>query len=276
MPHMEVNGTTLYYEMSGTGLPIVFIHDYSTSHHLFEPQAEYFSKRAKVIVYDLRGNGRSGKMNVEINRIVDTQIEDLRGLLDELDVKRAVLVACSSGAVLAQKFAYLFPERVITMALVDSYFQDDYTTRGSKALEVLQLCAWFSYYLPPEMFIRSLRVTYNKWLLAYHILRKELLHKRTTERIKQRLALKHSDSYGFALRLQIPVLIVAGNHNARVLEQVKKTAAKYPQARLAILDNAMYPSHLCQPQQFNQLLLNYLKDHNAEQCIDELNYYRSQ
>nr|WP_274528555.1 alpha/beta hydrolase [Paenibacillus piscarius] len=261
--------------MSGSGLPIVFIHDYSTSHHLFEPQAEYFSKRAKVIVYDLRGNGQSGKMNVEINRIVDTQVEDLRGLLDELEVKRAVIVACSSGAVLAQKFAYLFPERVITMALVDSYFQEDCRAKGSKVIEALQLCALFSYYLPPEMFIRSLRVTYNKWLLAYHILRKELLHKRTTEWIKQRLALKYSDSYGFALRLQIPVLVVAGNHNARVLEQVKKTAAKYPQARLAIIDNAMYPSHLCQPHQFNQLLLNYLKEQNVEQCIDELNHCRS-
>ncbi|MFC6651762.1 alpha/beta fold hydrolase [Paenibacillus rhizoplanae] len=61
MPYIELNGTSLYYEMSGSGLPIVFIHDYSTSHHLFEPQADYFSKRVKVIVFDLRGNGQSGK-----------------------------------------------------------------------------------------------------------------------------------------------------------------------------------------------------------------------
>ncbi|WP_342478150.1 alpha/beta hydrolase [Paenibacillus sp. FSL H7-0350] len=266
MPIVDVNGTTLYYEISGSGLPIVFIHDYSTSHHLFEPQAEYFSKRAKVIVYDLRGNGLSGKMNVEIGRILDTQVEDLKALLDKLDVEKIVIVACSTGAILAQKFAYLFPERVITMIWVDSYFQGDYSASGSKLKEALQFCAWISHYLPAEMFIKPLRITYHRWLLAYHILRKELMHKRTTEWIKQRMALKYSDGYGFALRLQIPVLIVSGNHNERVLEQVKKTAAKYPKAHLAIIENAMYPSHLCQPQLFNRLLLDYLKD---QQCFQQ-------
>ncbi|WP_052429534.1 alpha/beta fold hydrolase [Paenibacillus borealis] len=269
MPYIDVNGTTLYYEVSGSGLPIVFIHDYSTSHHLFEPQAEYFSKRAKVILFDLRGNGQSGKMDVEISRIVDTQCEDLKGLLDGLSVERAVIVACSSGAVLAQKFAYLNPERVINLVLVDNYFQGDYTAKGSKVLELFQICAWVAHYLPAEMFIRSLRITYNKWLSAYHILRRELVHERTTELIKQRLALRHTDSYGFALRLQVPVLCVSGNQNERVLEQVRQTAAKYPLATLAILEDAMYPSHLCQPQHFNQLLLDYLKD---QQCFQRKIY----
>lgn len=260
MPNMAVNGTTLYYEMSGSGLPIVFIQDYSTSHHLFEPQAEYFSKRAKVIVYDLRGNGQSGKMNVEISRIVDTQVEDLKGLLDKLGIERAVIVACSSGAVLAQKFACLYPERIINMALIDSYFNDEYTAKGSKVKELLLLCAWSSHYLPAEMFIRPLRVTYNKWLLAYHILRKELLQRRTTEEIKQRLALIQSGNNELALRLPIPVLVVSGNENEWMLKQVEKTAAKFPQAHLAIINDAMYPSHLCQPQLFNRLLLEFLQD----------------
>jgi 3-oxoadipate enol-lactonase len=269
MPYIDVNGTTLYYEVSGSGLPIVFIHDYSTSHHLFEPQAEYFSKRAKVILFDLRGNGQSGKMDVEISRIVDTQCEDLKGLLDALSVEQAVIVACSSGAVLAQKFAYLNPERVINLVLVDNYILGDCTAKGSKVLELFQICAWVAHYLPAEMFIRSLRITYNKWLSAYHILRRELVHERTTELIKQRLALRHTDSYGFALRLQIPVLCVSGNQNERVLEQVRQTAAKYPLATLAILEDAMYPSHLCQPQHFNRLLLDYLKD---QQCFQRKIY----
>lgn len=265
MPHIEVNGTSLYYEMSGSGLPIVFIHDYSTSHHLFDPQADYFSKRAKVVVFDLRGNGQSGKMDVEISRIVDTQCEDLKLLLDALAVERAVIVACSSGAVLAQKFAYLYPERVINMVLVDSYFQGEYTARGGNVKGIFEVCAWAAHYLPAEMFIRSLRITYNKWLSAYHILRKELVHERTTELIMQRLALRQTDSYGFALRLQVPVLVVSGNQNEWALEQVKRTAGKYPSARLAILEDAMYPSHLCQPQLFNRILLDYLREQHSFQ-----------
>ncbi|QSF46621.1 alpha/beta fold hydrolase [Paenibacillus tianjinensis] len=264
MTHIEVNETTLYYEMSGSGLPIVFIHDHSTSHQIFEPQADYFSKRAKVIVFDLRGNGRSGKMNVEISRIIDTQCEDLKGLLDELDVVRAVIVACSSGAMIARKFAYLYPERVINMVFVDSYFHGGDAALAGRAMGIFEICALAAHYLPAEMFMRSLRITYNKWLSAYHILRRELLQERTTELIKQRLALRQADSFGFAAGLQIPVLCVTGNLNERVLEQAKKTVAQYPLARLAILDDAMYPSHLCQPQHFNRLVLDYLQD---QQCF---------
>lgn len=267
MPYIEANGTTLYYEMSGSGLPIVFIHDHSTSHHLFEPQREYFSKRAKVIVFDLRGNGKSGKMNVEINRIVDTQCDDIRELLNELSVEKAVFVACSSGAVLARKFAYLYPERVINMVLIDSYFHENYSAEGGKVQRLLEICACAAHYLPAELFTRSLRITYNRWLIAYHILRRELLHVRTTELIKQRLALTHTDGLGFALRLQVPVLCVSGDRNKQALERVKKSAANYPAARLAVLDNAMYPSHLCQPQDFNRLLLDYLKDQQCFQSV---------
>ncbi|WNS44150.1 alpha/beta hydrolase [Paenibacillus sp. MMS20-IR301] len=263
MPHIEVNGTTLYYEVSGSGLPIVFLHDHSTSHRMFEPQADYFSKRAKVILFDLRGNGQSGKMDVEISRIVDTQCEDLKGLLDGLSITKAVIVACSSGAVLAHKFAYQYPERVMNMVLVDSYFHSNYTAAAGKVKEFLEICAWAAHYLPAEMFIRSLRITYNKWYEAYRILRGELLHERTTELIKQRLALRHTDSCGFALRLKIPVLCVSGNRNEWVLEQVKKAAARYSFARLAILEDAMYPSHLCQPEHFNRLLLEFLQDQHA-------------
>ncbi|CAM4367878.1 alpha/beta fold hydrolase [Paenibacillus typhae] len=268
MPLIQVNGTTIYYEMTGSGLPIVFIHDYSTSHLLFEPQAEYFSKRAKVIVFDLRGNGKSGKMDVEISRIVDTQCEDLKVLLDALSIDRAVIVASSSGTVLAQKYASSYPERVINLILVDSYFSSGTTALGGKVKGFLEICAWASHYLPAEMFIRSLRITYNNWLVAYHILKKELIQQRTTELIKQRLALRNTDVYGFALQLQIPVLCVSGNRNDWVLEQVRKTASQYPLAQFSILEDAIYPSHLCQPERFNRLLLDYLLDQQCFQMAD--------
>lgn len=270
MPHVQVNGTMIYYEMYGSGLPIVFIHDYSTSHHLFAPQTEYFSKRAKVIVFDLRGNGKSGKMDVEIRRIVDTQCDDLKELLDILSIDRAVIVASSSGAILALKYASLYPGRVINLILVDSYFNSDVTALGGKIKNTLEIIAGASHYLPAEMFIRSLRITYNNWLVAYHILKKELFQQQTTELIKQRLALRYTINCIDSLELKIPLLYISGNCNNWVLEQVRRTASQFPHAQLAVLEDAMYPSHLCQPELFNRLLLDYLKD---QQCFQSAHQY---
>ncbi|GGF70749.1 alpha/beta hydrolase [Paenibacillus albidus] len=265
LPQIQLNGTSLYYEKYGAGVPLVFIHDHLTSHHLFEPQVEYFRKRLQVIVLDLRGSGLSGKMNVEVNRILDTQCEDLRALLENLGIPKVILVACSSGGVLAQKFAVQHPEQVSALVLVDSGLFDHISMKNRKLWDFIETCTWISHYLPAEFFIRSLRMTYNKWLPAYHILRKELLHKRPTELIKQRIALRQIDMFAYAERLRIPVLCVAGSQNEWGLKQARRTAALFPAAQLAVLPDAMYPSHLCQPQDFNRLLLNFLMDQHLRE-----------
>ncbi|CQR55091.1 alpha/beta fold hydrolase [Paenibacillus riograndensis] len=263
MPQILLNGTTIYYETYGTGVPVVFIHDHLTSHHLFEPQIEYFRDRVQVIVMDLRGNGLSGKMDVEVHRILDTQCEDLKELLRRLGLLSVILVASSGGGVLAQKFAVQNPELVRALVLVDNCSSGHDSTINNRIWGIVERCSWMSYYLPPELLLRSLRIAYNKWLPAYHILRNELLHKRPTEGIKQRIALRQIDILAYAAKLQVPVLCVTGSQNEWRLAQASKNASMLPSAQLVVLDDAMYPSHLCQPQHFNRLLLNFLIDQHA-------------
>lgn len=62
LPIAKLNGTSLYYEINGTGTPVVFIHGHGLTHSMFKPQLEYFSDKYKVILCDLRGNGKSGKL----------------------------------------------------------------------------------------------------------------------------------------------------------------------------------------------------------------------
>ncbi|MEF2965740.1 alpha/beta hydrolase [Paenibacillus sp. M1] len=261
MPQIELNGTSLYYEVHGTGTPIVFLHDCRSSHHMFEPQIEYFGKRSKVIVLDLRGNGQSGKMNIDIPHILEAQCEDLQKLLNMLQVPQAVLVGYSSGGVLAQKFAALYPERVKALVLVDCLFESILYAKGKSLWELIEPLAWVTWYLPAEFFLRSLRVTYNRWLPAYSILRNEILHKRPTEAIKQRLALRQANMFKDLAKLKVPMLCVAGSQNEWGLKQMNQASAMLPLAQFAILKDAFYPSHLCQPHSFNRLLLNYLIDH---------------
>ncbi|AOZ92411.1 alpha/beta fold hydrolase [Paenibacillus crassostreae] len=259
MPQILLNGTSLYYETYGSGVSIVFIHDHLSSHHMFDPQVEYFSTRAKVIVLDLRGNGQSGKMNVDVNRIIDTQCEDLRELLERLGIFKVTLVGCSSGGVLARKFADIYPERVRALVLVDSYL----SAKTSKLWEMFETFSWLSYYLPAVFLLRTLRLTYHQWTPAYKIMREGLLNKRPTELIKQRLALRQIDLRGHSVRLQVPILCVAGSQNEWGLKQMKNMVSAFPYAQLKIVDDAIYPSHLCQPQLFNRLLLNFLIDQHV-------------
>lgn len=261
MPQIELNGTNIYYESHGEGLPVVFIHDCRTSHRLFEPQVEYFRHRLRVVVWDLRGSGLSGKMKVGIDDILDAQCEDLRALLDKLGIEQAILVACSGGGVLARYFASRYGERTRAMVLIDSSASEGGAAGTTKPWnDVLHICIGSLYYLPAELFLRSLRVTYHRWLLAYDILRREVLDKRATEAIKQGLALNHVRLLNEAETLTLPVLFVGGAQDEWTVKKMRKAAARYPAARLVLLEDAIYPSHLCQPHVFNRLLLDFLND----------------
>lgn len=259
VPQIQVNGTTLYYEIHGSGTPIVFIHGHLSSHHMFEPQVEYFSKRAKVIVLDLRGYGNSGKLDVEVGHIMETQCSDLCELLNKLHISQATLVGCSSGSALAQTFAALHPDRVSALVLVDSYFAGCFGKKNH-LLNICEACSWLSYYLPAEFFLRSLRVTYNRWRPVYSILRKELYHKRPTESIKQRMELLRMEMPANLARLPMPVLCVAGSQSEWFVKQMQRAATLFRHVQLATIEDAMYPTHLCQPHAFNRMLLNFLMD----------------
>ena len=56
----EVNGTRIYYEVAGTGHPLVLIHGGAVDSRAFDDQFAEFAKHYRVVRYDLRGTGKSG------------------------------------------------------------------------------------------------------------------------------------------------------------------------------------------------------------------------
>jgi pimeloyl-ACP methyl ester carboxylesterase len=110
-----VTGTTsrgLYYEVTGAGQPVVFIHAFSVDRRMWEPQIAAFADRFRLVRYDLRGHGRSVAPTEPY-----TGYDDLRNLLDELRIEKATLVGLSAGSELAISFAIAHPERVAGLVL---------------------------------------------------------------------------------------------------------------------------------------------------------------
>ncbi|MBU5440256.1 alpha/beta hydrolase [Tissierella sp. MSJ-40] len=89
----EVN---IYYEITGEGIPIVFIHGWTEDHNSFRIQQKKLSKEFKVITYDLRGHGISDRP--EKGLTLDRFALDLKELIDYLDIDKVVLVGWSMGA----------------------------------------------------------------------------------------------------------------------------------------------------------------------------------
>lgn len=258
MPTRTINGTSLYFEISGRGTPLLFIHGHGLAHDMFRPQMEFFKRSYLVIGVDLRGNGQSGKLHCAPERIIDLQCEDLSLLLGHLGIRQAVLIGADYGGILAQRFAYLYPEQVSALIIADSLCKNIATTLLGKAFYALSVASKVTYYLPGEFYLRSLKVMYNRWDLAYRTLRRAWLHKRASELLIQSIAASWIDYSPLLPRIQVPAFCLAGDHSEYDVRQMQEIARLLPLGQFRLVEDAFHPSNLCQPNRFNELVLEFL------------------
>lgn len=119
---IDLAGARLYYYAAGTrgsGNPVVFIHGFPTSGHLWSDVVPLMPPGHRLVVLDLLGYGRSDR---PLARPVDAKAHGERvvALLDELRIERACLVGHGFGGGVAQSIAVRRAERVSHLCLVDS------------------------------------------------------------------------------------------------------------------------------------------------------------
>src|SRR5579862_1205636 len=132
-----VNGTKLYYEDTGHGAAVVLIHGLCLSCRMWDSQLDSLVDRFRVIRYDVRGFGESAVPDKPFRHA-----DDLRALLDYLDVPRAHIVGLSMGGRIALQHAVLYPEQCRSLVLVDSAIDGfDWNENWSVSLDAIRACA---------------------------------------------------------------------------------------------------------------------------------------
>ena len=56
MPYFSANGTNLFYEITGTGTPLLFSHEFAGDYTSWDLQVRHFSRKYQVITYNARGS----------------------------------------------------------------------------------------------------------------------------------------------------------------------------------------------------------------------------
>src|SRR3989304_740664 len=110
MRHVKTNGTTLAtHEWPGSGPAIVAIHGLTSNHTVWYPVGDALAGSHRLIAYDLRGRGDSGKPAKGYS--LAEHCDDLLGLLDHLGLARAIVMGHSPGAHIRVRFAAAHPPR---------------------------------------------------------------------------------------------------------------------------------------------------------------------
>lgn len=111
-------GIKLAYEERGTGKPaFVFVHGWACNRSFFAPQAEYFSRRHRVVSIDLRGHGESDKP--EGPYPIAVYADDIAYVIAQLGLGKVIAVGHSMGAIAVLQLAAAYPDRVAAIVMVE-------------------------------------------------------------------------------------------------------------------------------------------------------------
>src|SRR6266403_4171024 len=115
----DVNGVKLHYFIGGKGSPVVLLHGYAETSHMWFPIMPLLAKNHTVIVPDLRGAGDSSKPDSGYDK--KNMAVDIHDLATSLGLSRVSMVGHDIGLMVAYAYAAQFPQATERLVLMDAF-----------------------------------------------------------------------------------------------------------------------------------------------------------
>ena len=111
------DGVRLYFEETGTGTPIVFVHEFAGDHRSWEPQVRFFSRYFHCIAYDARGYTPSDVPSDPSAYSQQQARDDVIAVLDHLKIEKAHIVGLSMGGFATVHVGITYPQRTLSLVI---------------------------------------------------------------------------------------------------------------------------------------------------------------
>src|SRR5262249_33804156 len=122
--YAPVNGLKMYYEVHGSGEPVVLLHGaFMTITNNWTGWIGELSKTRKVIAVEMQGHGRTADIPAETPE--ENLADDVAALLDQLKIPQADLIGYSMGGAVAMQCAIRHPDKVRKVVVISSVFRRD-------------------------------------------------------------------------------------------------------------------------------------------------------
>lgn len=115
----QVNGVRLHYTIAGDGSPVVLLHGYAETSHMWRPVIAELARNHTVIAPDLRGAGGSEKPETGYDK--KTLAQDIHALVASLGFQRVAIVGHDIGLMVAYAYAAQFPQETERVVLMDAF-----------------------------------------------------------------------------------------------------------------------------------------------------------
>lgn len=259
---LETNGARLYYEVEGSGEPVVLIHAGVANLRMWDADVAALRDAYRVIRYDTRGYGRTETDAVEFSNRAD-----IAALLDHLGEQSAHVVGFSRAGSIALDFAIEYPDRVRSLVVGAggiSGFESPEAAASAATFEEPEklweakdwdaLADWEADYWAngpgqPADRVAEVRAKVHEWVVANYRAEKE----------EGKPQVLDPPAVGRLGELSAPLLVVIGTLDEPGTQAAMHHLAEaVPGARLEVFQGVAHMINLEQPERFDALLREFL------------------
>lgn len=260
--HTQVNNITIGYSDQGNGLPIVFLHAFPLNRTMWATQERLLSLQFRMITIDLRGHGESDAPLWRYT--LEQSADDVRALLDHLEIQRALFVGLSMGGYILFAFYRKYAARVKGLILADTKAQADTEEGKNGRFQLAQIVYKKGPSAIADVMIPKLlspaTIQTNPDLVNQ--VRAMIEGNQISGIAGDLMAMaERPDSVSLLSQITCPTQIIVGElDQATPPSDSKLMAEQIPHARLAIIPHAAHLSNLEQPEAFNQIVGSFASD----------------
>ena len=269
MPHaLTDDGIRLYYEETGRGTPLIFVHEYAGDHRAWEPQMRHFGQRYRAIAYAARGYPPSDVPEDVAKYSQVRAADDIASVLDHLGIDQAHICGLSMGGFATLHFGFRHPARATSLVVAGCGYGAEKDERDKFRAEV-QIIAKFIDDNDIATFAEKYaygptRVQFeNKDPRGFAEFRQQLaehskIGARNTQLGVQGERPSLYDLVDDMKKLTRPTLILTGDEDWPCLQPALLMKQNIATAALSVMPNCGHTINIEDPDQFNRLVGDFL------------------
>jgi pimeloyl-ACP methyl ester carboxylesterase len=257
------DGVRLYFEETGSGVPVIFVHEFAGDHRSWEPQVRVLSRWFRCITFNARGYPPSDVPGDATRYSQERARDDIRDVLAHLRIERAHIIGLSMGGFAALHFGLAYPSMARSLLIAScgygadpnrqAEFKDEMEATAARIERESMAEFAKSYALGPAR-VQLQDKDPRGWSefaaqLADHSTRGSALTMRGVQ--KQRPSLW---SLRAAMQnMSVPTLIAAGDEDDPCLEPALMMKRAIATAGLAVIPRSGHAINLEEPDEFNRI-----------------------
>jgi pimeloyl-ACP methyl ester carboxylesterase len=274
MPHAKTDdGIRLYFEETGSGTPIIFVHEFAGDHRSWESQLRHFGQRYRAIAFNARGYPSSDVPEDPAAYSQARAADDIAAVLDGLGIDRAHVVGLSMGGFATLHFGLRHADRARSLVVAGCGYGAEPDQREKFRAEAETIAAFLKREgmgaFAAKYAYGPTRVQFEnkdprgfaefKARLAEH----SALGSANTQLGVQRQRPSLYDLVGEMQRLKVPTLILTGDEDWPCLTPGLLMKRNIATAALVVMANCGHAINLEAPDEFNRIVREFITQVDA-------------